>query len=158
MNRPLHEEHCHDRHKIPQINMYFGIIHPIHWNVSRTKTGSQLLIFKKRGFLKNVSILEKKVLSWEKIFFLCQQFQILELKKGFCFKKKKRFFIDNFRFEMWQIPALLQASLDFPQLEGTLVNLWLISLRAQDGALFQYPNTSIQSSWEAWPIKDMVCT
>ena len=40
---------------------------------------------------------------------------------------------------MWQIPALLQASLDFPQL-GALLSLWLISLHAQDGALFQPPN------------------
>ena len=42
-----------------------------------------------------------------KKFFLCvcQQFQILELKKVFALKKG--FFIANFRFEMWQIPALL---------------------------------------------------
>ena len=76
----------------------------------------------------------------KKVFFLCLQSQILELKKGFGLKKKEVFFIANIRFEMWQIHALLQASLHFPQLAGALVSLWLISLHAQDGALFQPPN------------------
>ena len=59
---------------------------------------------------------------------------------------------------MWQIPALLQASLDFPQLEGVLLSLWLISLHAQDGAQFSLQTEGIQSSKEACPIKDMVWT
>ena len=50
------------------------------------------------------------------------------------FALKKVFFIANFRFEMWHIPAFIQATLDFPQLEGALLSLWLISLYAQDGA------------------------
>ena len=74
----------------------------------------------------------------EKVFYLRLQFQIFRAKKGFA--SKKIFFITNFRFEMWQIPALLQASLDFPQLEGAQVSLCLISLHAQDSALFQPPN------------------
>ena len=57
---------------------------------------------------------------------------VLELKKVFAFKKGV--FIAKFRFEMWQIPALLQASLDFSQLEGALLSLCFISLHAQDGA------------------------
>ena len=55
------------------------------------------------------------------MFFLCWQYQILEQKKVFTLKKV--LFITNFRFEMWQIPAPLQASLDFPQLEGALLSL-----------------------------------
>ena len=41
----------------------------------------------------------------KKSFFLHQQFQILELKKRFCFKKKKKGF-----FFHCQFPTLLQAS------------------------------------------------
>ena len=58
-------------------------------------SGCQLLIFKKKKvFFKRFQFLKKKekVLSQEKKFFLHQQFQILELKKRVCFKKKEVFF------------------------------------------------------------------
>ena len=66
-------------------------------------------------FFKSVSIFGKKVLIMRKKvgYFWCQQFQILELKKVFALKK---FFSSP--ISMWQIPALLQTSLNFPQLEG----------------------------------------
>ena len=68
----------------------------------------------------------------KKVFFVLAISDFRVKKKVFALKKF--FFIANFRFEMWQVPALLQASLDFPQLEGALLSLWLISLHAQDGA------------------------
>ena len=61
-----------------------------------TETGRQLLIFKKKFFLKGFNLKKKR-------FFLHQQFQILELKKGFVLKKKEGFF-------HYQFPTLLQAS------------------------------------------------
>ena len=81
---------------------------------------------------------KKKIHEKKKVFFVLAISDFRAEKKVFA--TKKGFFFINFRFEMWQIPALLQASLDFPQLEGALVSLWLISLHAQDGALFQPPN------------------
>ena len=68
----------------------------------------------------------------KKVFFVLA-ISDLRAKKRFLLYKN-RFLITNFRFEMLQIPALLQASLDFPQLEGVLLSLWLISLHAQNGA------------------------
>ena len=93
-------------------------------------------IFKKRVFFKKVSIFEKeKGFIIRKKVFLRWQIQILELKK-----KEKVFSSPISDLKCGKSLHSSQASLDFPQLEETLLSLWLISLHAQDGALFQPPN------------------
>ena len=89
-------------------------------------------MLKKRVFLKGFNLKKKRFYHEKKGFFLCQQFQNLELEKVFA---EEKFFHHNFRFKIWQIPAL-QASLNFSQLKGALLGLRLISLHTQDGVQF----------------------
>ena len=109
--------------------------------------------FQKKFFFKKVSIFEEKKRGFiirKKVFFALA-ISDFRGKKGFAFKKTKFFSCTNFLHSFRLVTTSHNS-------REPWVSLWLISLHAQDGALFLPPDRRHTVKQRGLPIKDMVCT